>query len=282
MSVLSTQRLREYILFSLSLERLISQIEGKNVLVTGASSGIGAATSLLYAKAGANVVLTARRAEKLEKVVKQAKELNPRGKYEAMNLDISKREEINQFFQRTSFKAFDILVNNAGLVKGLEEVGSINDDDVDTMFDTNVIGLIKLTQIFVNHFKERNAGHVVNLGSIAGLEPYQRGSIYCSTKHAVRSFTSSLMKELVGTPIRVSEVEPGLVETEFSVVRFRGDKDKADDVYKDLDPLTPEDIAEEIIWITSRPPHVQVANTLVFPTNQASAGIVARPGKSNN
>ena len=143
------------------------------------------------------------------------------------------------------------------------------------MFNTNVKGLIKLTQLFVNHFKENNSGHVINVGSIAGLEPYPKGSIYCATKHAIRAFGNSLLKELVGTPIRVSEIQPGLVETEFSVVRFRGDKEKADKVYEGLDPLTPQDIAEEIVWTASRPPHVNIANSLIFPTNQASATTVS-------
>lgn len=260
---------------------LIDPPVGKNVLVTGASSGIGAATALLYAKSGANVVLAARRLDKLNELVNQARQLNAAGTYEAISLDVSSIDDVKQVFARTSFPHFDILINNAGLVKGLEAVGDIADQDVELMYATNVTGLIKLTQLFVNHFKQRNQGHVVTLGSIAGLEPYPNGSIYCSTKHAVRAFTTSLMKELVGTPIRVSEIEPGLVETEFSEVRFRGDKEKASSVYTDLDPLTPQDIAEDIIWVTSRPPHVQVANSLVFPTNQASAGLVARPGKSN-
>ncbi|TIA91584.1 hypothetical protein E3P99_00993 [Wallemia hederae] len=262
----------------LSTHRLI----GKNVLITGASSGIGAATALLYAKAGANVVLAARRLDRLEVLVNEARSLNAGGVYEAITLDVSRIDDVKEVFNRTTFPHFDILVNNAGLVKGLESVGDIDDADIELMYATNVTGLIKLTQLFVNHFKQRNQGHVVTIGSIAGIEPYANGSIYCSTKHAVRAFTTSLAKELVATPIRVTEIQPGLVETEFSQVRFRGDKEKADNVYKDLDPLTPDDIAQDIIFATSRPPHVQVASSLVFPTNQAGAGIVARPGKSSN
>ncbi|TIA72899.1 hypothetical protein E3P91_01755 [Wallemia ichthyophaga] len=256
------------------------RLQGKNVLITGASSGIGKSTALLYAQCGANVLLAARRLDRLQDIVAQARQLNPHGAYQAISLDMTSNEDISTILQRSTFPHIDILINNAGLVKGIEAVGDIADDDVALMYSTNVTGLIKLTQILVNHFKQRNNGHVVTIGSIAGIEPYPNGSIYCSTKHAARAFTNSLMKELVSTPIRVSEIQPGLVETEFSEVRFRGDTDKASNVYKDLDPLTPHDVAEDIIWVTSRPPHVQTASSLIFPTNQASAALVARPGKS--
>jgi len=145
------------------------------------------------------------------------------------------------------------------------------------MFSLNVTGLIHLTQLVVKHFfKPQDSGHVINLGSVAGREAYQNGSIYCATKAAVRSFGVSLLKELVATNIRVSEIQPGMVETEFSVIRFRGDKEKADAVYKGIQPLTGDDIAEEIAWVASRPPHVNIAELFVMPIAQAGPGIVAR------
>ncbi|GAA6064178.1 hypothetical protein JCM10212_003059, partial [Sporobolomyces blumeae] len=141
-----------------------------------------------------------------------------------------------------------------------------------------VIGLITLTQIIVNEFKKRNSGHIINLGSIAGKEPYAGGSIYCATKHAVSAFNGALLRELVSTPIRVTQICPGMVETEFSVTRFRGDRDKADKVYEGIQPLVAQDIAEEIVWAASRPDHVNIADVLVFPTAQASATINHRGG----
>jgi len=170
-------------------------------------------------------------------------------------------------------------VNNAGFVHGVERVGDIADADIESMFATNVLGLISVTQLFVKEMKARKSGHIINLGSVAGREPYVGGSIYCATKHAVRAFSGALMREVVDTPIRVTEIQPGMVETEFSIVRFRGDKSAADKVYDGLQPLTAEDIAEEIVWAASRPPHVNLAEVFVLPVNQASPTISYRGGK---
>ena len=150
-------------------------------------------------------------------------------------------------------------MNNAGLALGTDRVGSIQLDELDAMLETNVRGLIHMTQVFVPRFKERGSGHIINIGSIAGLEAYPGGSVYCATKFAVRAFTSALMKELYETPIRVSNIQPGMVETEFSLVRYRGDADSAGRVYTGIEALTSEDIAEEIVWTASHPPHVNVA-----------------------
>jgi len=147
------------------------------------------------------------------------------------------------------------------------------------MFNTNVFGLINMTQVFVNEMKTRNTGHVINIGSVAGREPYVGGSIYCATKHAVRAFTGALLRELVETQVRVTEIQPGMVETEFSIVRYRGDKDTADKVYQGVTPLTAEDVAEEIVWAASRPPHVNIAEVFVMPTNQATPWLVHRGNK---
>ncbi|GAA5946363.1 hypothetical protein JCM3775_004769 [Rhodotorula graminis] len=258
-----------------------SRLAGKTVLITGASGGIGAATAILFARAGSNLILTARRQAQLDEVAAAATQAHREGgtgkggKFVTLTLDMQDRTAIKGLLDRIpdDLKKVDVLVNNAGLVYGKEVVGEINEDEVDTMFNTNVLGLITLTQLFVREFKARNSGHVINLGSIAGKEPYAGGSIYTATKHAVDAFNGSLLRELVGWNIRVSQICPGMVETEFSVTRFRGDRDAATAVYDGLQPLVAADIAEEIVWAASRPEHVNVADVLVFPTAQASATI---------
>ncbi|KAH9484320.1 NADP-dependent 3-hydroxy acid dehydrogenase [Psilocybe cubensis] len=258
-----------------------TRLIGKTVLITGASSGIGAATAVLFAKGGANVILLARRADALAKVAEQCvaahKEsgLQQGGKFASVQLDVSDKKQIADLWTKVpqELRDVDILVNNAGFVKGLEHVGDINEQEVEEMFATNVLGLISMTQLLVRDFKKKQSGHVINLGSIAGIEPYAGGSIYTATKHAVNAFSGSLLRELVNTPIRVTEIQPGMVETEFSIVRFRGNVDAAKKVYEGLEPLTGQDIAEEIVWAAARPPHVNIAQVLVFPVNQASAGI---------
>lgn len=258
-----------------------TRLLGKTVLVTGASSGIGAATAILFAKAGSNVVLVARREEILKQVVDKCsaayKEsgLSQGGKFAAIQLDVSDKAQVAGFWDQipNDLRDVDILVNNAGYVLGMEHVGNIADVDIEGMFATNVLGLISITQLLVREFKKKQAGHVINLGSIAGREAYQGGSVYSATKHAVRAFTGALLRELVNTSIRVTEIDPGMVETEFSLIRFRGDAAAAKKVYEGLEPLTGHDIAEEIVWAASRPAHVNVAEVLVYPVNQASAAI---------
>ncbi|EKM82699.1 hypothetical protein AGABI1DRAFT_111277 [Agaricus bisporus var. burnettii JB137-S8] len=256
-----------------------TRLIGKTVIVTGASSGIGAATAVLFAKAGSNVILVARRQEILKQVADQClaahKEsgLTQGGKFATVQLDVSDKTQVAGFLDKVpqDLRDIDILVNNAGFVLGLDRIGDIKDSDIEGMFATNVFGLISMTQLLVREFKKKQAGHVINLGSIAGREPYVGGSVYNATKSAVRAFTGALLRELVNTPIRVTEIDPGLVETEFSIVRFRGDTSAAKKVYEGLEPLTGYDIAEEIVWAASRPPHVNIADVLVYPVNQASA-----------
>ncbi|THU90711.1 NAD(P)-binding protein [Dendrothele bispora CBS 962.96] len=265
-----------------------SRLAGKTVIVTGASAGIGAATAVLFAKGGSNVILVARRKDVIDAVAQQCaaahKEsgLSQGGKFATVQLDVSDKTSVASLWDKIpqDLKDVDVLVNNAGYVLGVEHVGTIKDEDIEGMFATNVLGLISVTQLLVRHFKEKKAGHIINLGSIAGREPYAGGSIYTATKHAVHAFTASMMRELVNTPIRVTEIQPGMVETEFSIVRFRGDTSAAKKVYEGLQPLVAEDIAEEIVWAAARPPHVNIAEVLVFPVNQASATINYRGPKA--
>ncbi|KNZ74253.1 hypothetical protein J132_07567 [Termitomyces sp. J132] len=274
-----------------------SRLLGKTVLITGASGGIGAvsgdapqviptdlpskATAVLFAKGGSNVILVARRADALKKVTDacftahRESGLQQGGKFVSVVADVSDKAQVASIFDTIpqDLQDVDVLVNNAGYVLGVEHVGDISDADIEGMFATNVLGLISVTQLLVRKFKAKNSGHVINLGSVAGREPYAGGSIYTATKYAVNAFTGSLLRELVNTPIRVTEIQPGMVETNFSITRYRGDTAAAAKVYTGLDPLTATDIAEEIVWAAARPPHVNVAEVLVFPVNQASVGI---------
>lgn len=256
------------------------RLAGKVVVITGASGGIGRATAVLFARAGASVVLSARRKEALADAVTACQEASAAAGHAAdsahfasMVLDMRDPKSVEALLTGLPGWAqgkVDIFVSNAGLVRGREKVGDIDLAEIDEMLETNVRGFIHVNQLFVREFKKRNGGHIITLGSIAGREAYPGGSIYCATKFAVAAFTSSLMKELVNTPIRVTEIQPGMVETDFSVTRFRGDKTTADNEYKGLTPLAPQDIAEDIVFAASRPPHVNVAQSLVFPVNQAS------------
>ncbi|KAJ6547544.1 hypothetical protein B0H19DRAFT_1033392 [Mycena capillaripes] len=261
-----------------------SRLLGKTVLITGASSGIGAATAVLFAKAGTNILLLARREDAL-KTVQQAciaahKESGHKegGEFAPIQFDVSDKTAVASLWSKVpnTLRNVDILVNNAGYVVGRDHVGDIDESVIDGMFATNVLGLIAMTQLLVKDFKAKKSGHVINIGSVAGVEPYVGGSIYCATKHAVNAFTASMRRELVDTPIRVTEIQPGMVETEFSIVRFGGDTNVAKSVYAGLQPLTGEDIAEEIVWAASRPAHINIAETLIFPVNQASATVMYR------
>jgi len=203
------------------------------------------------------------------------------GKFASVQLDVSDRVAVDKLWERVpgELRDVDILVNNAGFVLGVEKTGEIAEADMEAMFNTNVFGLIAMTQLLIKDFKAKRSGHIINIGSVAGRESYAGGAIYCATKHAVRAFTGSLLREVVDTPIRVTEVQPGMVETGFSVVRYRGDKAAADKFYEGLQPLVADDIAEEIVWAASRPPHVNITEVFVLPVNQAGAGIVYKEPK---
>lgn len=258
------------------------RIAGKTVFLTGASSGIGQATALELTEAAGGdlrIILAARRAERLEELKKEIEKRHQKAEVLAFPLDVSKHREVAKTLDEKLPKEWsnvDILINNAGLVYGSERVGEYAQDDIDGIFYTNVLGLISLTQYFMPKFRAQDHGDIVNIGSIAGLDPYPNGSIYCASKAAVRSFTHSLRKETLDTRIRVMEVQPGAVETEFSIVRNRGDVDKAKAVYKGTEPLLAEDIAEIITFNLTRRQNTVVADTLVFPSHQASAAHIYR------
>ncbi|KAH9882239.1 hypothetical protein J1614_001411 [Plenodomus biglobosus] len=259
------------------------RLRGKTIIITGASSGIGRATAIEFARTQPDdlkLILTARREDALKELAKEIEGFAKGVKVLPMKMDVSKPEEVDAFVGRlpAEFKDVNILVNNAGLVKGMDQAPSISPADINTMFSTNVTGLIGMTQAILPIFQSRSppAGDIINIGSIAGREPYASGSIYCATKAAVRSFTDALRKELIATRIRVIEIDPGQVETEFSVVRFGGDREKAKKVYEGVEPLTGEDIAEVVVFAAGRRENVVIADTLVFPSHQAAAGVMHR------
>ncbi|EGW30779.1 NADP(+)-dependent dehydrogenase [Spathaspora passalidarum NRRL Y-27907] len=252
------------------------RLANKTILITGASSGIGEATAKELAAAAngqIKLILTARRADKLAQVTQDLKSAYPNIKIHTQQHDVSKTETIVPFVESIpeEFKDIDFLINNAGKALGREPVGEILTEDILGMFETNVLGLIALTQAVLPILKKKNSGSIVNIGSIAGRDPYPGGGIYCPSKAAVKSFSHVLRKELISTKIRVLEVDPGAVETEFSLVRFKQDKDAAKAVYKGAEPLVAEDIAEVIVFGLTRRENTVIAETLVFPTNQASA-----------
>lgn len=256
---------------------IAKRLSGKNILITGASTGIGYHTAKYLAEAAKGdlkLVLAARRKEKLEALKADLLKEYPSIQVHIDALDVSKIETIAPFLEAlpAEFSEIDVLVNNAGKALGLDPIGSVSSKDVEEMFQTNVLGMIQLTQLVVKQMKERNVGDIVQLGSVAGRNPYPGGGIYCASKAALRSFTHVLREELINTKIRVIEIEPGNVATEeFSLVRFKGDQSKADKVYEGTEPLYGTDIAELILFAVSRPENTVIAETLVFASNQASA-----------
>ncbi len=248
----------------------MSYLQGKTVLVTGASSGIGEATARKFAQAGCKLILAARRVDRLQRLAS-----NLPTKCHLVELDVRNRQAVDQTVASLppEFAAIDILINNAGKARGLAKLHEADIADHEEMIDTNVKGLLYCSRAVVPGMVKRGSGHIINIGSIAGHEVYPNGSVYCASKHAVDALTKGLRLDLVDTPIRVSTVDPGLVETEFSLVRFHGDEERAKKVYQGYKPLTADDIADTILWIVERPVHVQIAEVIILPTAQGNAYI---------
>ncbi len=255
-------------------------MKNKIVFVTGASSGIGAATAMEFARHGAKLLLCARRLDKLQAMDAELRDAGAPDVY-SFQLDVRDRAAVKSAFDALPepWQAVDILVNNAGLSRGLTKMYEDDIDNWDEMIDTNVKGLLYVTRSVVPGMVARNHGHVINLGSIAGHAAYPNGGVYCATKTAERFITDGLRIDLNGTAVRVTTVDPGMVETEFSKVRFRGDEERAAKTYANIDPLQAEDIADAILWAATRPAHVTIQTLLLCPTAQASAYVITR--KSN-
>jgi NADP-dependent 3-hydroxy acid dehydrogenase YdfG len=250
------------------------KLSGKRAVVTGASAGIGAATAEELAREGAVVVLGARRRDKLEEVARGIRERVPGARLELLPLDVSDRGSSEAFAKAAG--VVDILVNNAGLARGLDPVSAGDEAGWSEMLDVNVMGALRTTRLFLPAMLERKSGHVIFVGSVAGQDPYAGGAVYCGTKAAITAIVGALRHEVHGTGLRVSVVDPGLVETDFSIVRFRGDAERAKKPYQNVTPLTPRDVAECIAFMATRPAHVNVQEVLVLATAQVGATKVFR------
>jgi 3-hydroxy acid dehydrogenase/malonic semialdehyde reductase len=252
-------------------------IKDKLAFVTGATSGIGKACAEVFAREGARLLLCARRAERLAALT-----VDLRKKYgtdcHCFSLDVRHQPEVEKTLNALpdKWKAIDILVNNAGLSRGLEKLHEGKLTDWEEMIDTNIKGLLYVSRVVIPWMVARGNGDVINIGSIAGHELYPGGNVYCATKFAVDAITKGMQIDLVDTPIRVSTVDPGMVETEFSMVRFHGDSARAGKVYQGITPLSGADVAEAILFCVTRPPHVNIHQVRIMPTNQAGAMVVHR------
>ncbi len=246
------------------------------VIITGASAGIGEETAYLLGEKNFDLILIARRLDRL-KLIKQKIEKSSTSKVFIFKCDISKITEIEKLFQKNSkvFSQASILINNAGLAMGTDTADEINLDELLKMMNTNVTGLMAFTRLALKFLLGQKKSHIVNLGSVAGRIPYKGGSIYCASKAAIKSFSQNLRIDLAGKNVRVTEIAPGMVETEFSVVRLKNKK-LADKVYEGMKPLTAGDIARSILWCLEQPEHVNIQELVIYPTDQASVGIVNR------
>lgn len=248
----------------------------RTAIITGATAGIGEATAYELAKLGFHLILTGRRQERLQKM-KQRIESEFGTEASIHTFDIRNREEVQNFCRNEICdRTIDVLVNNAGLASGLSPLHEGDIEDWEKMIDTNVKGLLYMTREITPRMVNNGSGHIVNIGSIAGVEVYPNGNVYCATKHAVKAISEGLRKELFDKGIKVTNIAPGLVETEFSIVRFHGDRKRADSVYAGMRPLTATDIAECIAFAVSRPAHVNIADMLVLSTDQAASTMVNR------
>jgi len=250
----------------------MGKLNGSVVFITGASSGIGEACAFAFAQEGARLLLAARRIDRLEEAKPKLLAAGASGVH-AFALDVRDRIAVESAIASlpSEWGAIDILVNNAGLSRGLEKLYEGNTQDWDDMIDTNVKGLLYVTRAVVPGMMQRGKGHVISLGSTAGEMTYPNGAVYCATKAAERSISDGLREDVLGTPVRVTSIDPGMVETDFSLVRFHGDAERAARVYQGVIPLTPADVADAIVWSATRPAHVNIARVLVTSIDQANS-----------
>ena len=250
-------------------------MDNRIVLITGASSGIGKACAHKFAKEGWNLILNARNEAKLDELKAELEMEYPKIAVWKLPFDVRDRKQAQAALESlpAEWAMIDLLINNAGLVIGVDKEFEGDLDEWDIMIDTNIRGLLAMTRLVVPGMVERGRGHIINIGSIAGDAAYPGGSVYCATKAAVKALSDGLRIDLVDTPLRVTNIKPGMVETNFTVVRYRGDKEAADNFYKGIRPLTGDDIAETVYFAASAPAHIQIAEVLLMPTYQATGTI---------
>lgn len=252
-------------------------LSNQTVFITGASSGIGRATALAFAGGGARLLLCARRTDRLTTLADEAKRAGAADAH-TFALDVRDRRAVESAISSLpgEWQEIDVLVNNAGLSRGLSKLQEDDPENWEEMIDTNVKGLLYVTRAVCPGMVERGRGHIINLGSTAGHQTYANGAVYCATKAAEGVLSEGLRIDLIGTPVRVTSIDPGMVETEFSQVRFRGDHERAAKVYQDITPLRPEDVADAIVWAASRPAHVNIHTVLLTSIDQANSTVFHR------
>jgi 3-hydroxy acid dehydrogenase/malonic semialdehyde reductase len=257
----------------------MASLQGKTVLITGAGSGIGRSTAIAFAREGARVLICGRRREPLEEL-RQTLTSAGAAAVHAFQLDVQNRAEVEEAIAKlpADWKDIDVLVNNAGLSRGLAKIYEDDPQNWEEMIDTNVKGLLYVTRSVVPDMVARGRGHVINLGSTAAYITYANGAVYCATKAAEKSISEGLKIDLMGTPVRVTSVDAGMVETNFSNVRFRGDEERAAKVYQNITPLQPEDVADAIVWAASRPAHVNIHTVVMTTIDQANSTVFNRRG----
>jgi 3-hydroxy acid dehydrogenase / malonic semialdehyde reductase len=258
----------------------MQNLQNKLVFITGASSGIGEACARQFAQNNCRLILAARRIDRLQQLVSDLKN-HFNAESHLLQLDVRDHEHVKNAIASLPphWQDIDILLNNAGLAAGLAPLQEGDIEDWDKMIDTNIKGLLYVTRAILPGMVQRNRGHIVNIGSIAGHEVYPQGAVYCASKYAVKAISQGLKMDLLGTQIRVTSIDPGMVETEFSLVRFAGDEKRAAKVYEDLTPLAADDIADAVIYAASRPVHVNISDMIILPTAQSSATLVKRKPK---
>ncbi len=254
-----------------------TEIMNKIAFITGATSGIGKATAEIFAKNGYNIIITGRRKERLDEFSAKLK-ANYKIDVLSLNFDVRDLKAVETAINSIpeNWKKINVLLNNAGLAAGLGTIQEGSTDDWERMIDTNIKGLLYITRNIAPLMIHNGYGHIVNIGSIAGKEVYANGNVYCATKHAVDALNKGMRIDLLPHNIKVTAINPGMVETEFSIVRFNGDEERAKNVYKGLEPLLPEDIAETVFWVASRPAHVNINDIVIMPTVQANATTTIR------